>query len=166
MVTNKELEKRVIALEDALGAVVEQDNTVAGVMAADDEAIGGGRQTPQDPVSPRKKILDKRLNGESDTVPGLYRELVDKNLNQEFGIHIKAAYDRPMTAVTILVPEEYTKLTKEDLDMDGADIRIKWFGNSAAPEEVEDWCKLVRTTFDEETRLRIDADRKSLVKPQ
>lgn len=169
MPTNKELEKRVIALEEALKGAVEKPRTLEAISKKDDEnfdlPIEEGTEAPK-PDKSRKAIIEERLGGESDMIPPKYRELTDKYLNQEFGIHLKAEHDRPMHTFTILVPAEYSPLSEEDLKFDGADIRPKVVNNSDIANEVEEWCKLVRKNFDDETRLRIDKDRKSLVEPQ
>lgn len=139
--TNKELEKKFSKLTEVVATLVDRLEPKVQVVAE------------EKPEKKESSLLDKRLGGESDTIPEKFREIVDGVLNKKFGVHLK---DKKLT---ILVPLEYTPLSVKELAEVKADLRPKVLENINDFGSVETWCNLVYSNFEADTRLKIKADR-------
>lgn len=90
-------------------------------------------------------------------VPPEYRELVNNVLNKYFGIEI--AYTPAGFVFTIIVPEKYSSLTAKDKELIKVDRRTKLIPNFEGVNGVRAWAELVYSSFSQENRSLITADK-------
>ncbi len=90
-------------------------------------------------------------------IPPEYKEVVDKVLNKYFGLEI--AYTPAGFMFTIIVPEKYSSLTAKDKEIIKVDKRTKLIPNFEGVNGVRTWAELVYSSFSQEIKAQITADR-------
>lgn len=131
-----DLSKRVIVLEDANNLVPPTTEKVEAAETAINE-----------------------VKKQEYPIPLDYRMMVDEILNRHFEIRIDPRSDSPEFEFTIIVPEQYSKLNAEESKMLGGDIRPKVLNYSDGANGVREWCEKVYSSFSEELKAKILADR-------
>ena len=87
-------------------------------------------------------------------IPDTYKETVKSILNQNFGMKITPRLDIPAFEFTIVVPEEYSRLSGIE-----EDIRMKVITNAEDNAGVRMWSERVYESFDSDVKAQIVSDR-------
>ncbi len=152
MPSNKELEQNLIEMAKA---IKELATDVAELKAI--KAVPTVSATPV-PSSTSSAISTGITSGQTGfPIPPEYKEVVDKVLNKYFGVEI--AYTPAGFMFTIIVPEKYSSLTAKDKEIIKVDKRTKLIPNFEGVNGVRTWAELVYSSFSQENRSLITADR-------
>ncbi len=116
-----------------------------------------------------KKAEAKPLPGEvmqeesAFPIPMEYRRIVQDTLNQNFGIKIDSFSDKPAFMFTVIVPEEYSPLTTKEKEIIKADLRSKVISYADGANGVQEWVKLIYSSFNPEVQAKITGERISFI---
>lgn len=92
-------------------------------------------------------------------IPKEYRELVNAILNQKFGINVE--YDKVGNgfSYTIVVPDEYSKMTPAEKEMSGVDLRTRFVNYSEGINGVREWTSKVYNSLTPEIKSIVVSER-------
>ncbi len=76
-------------------------------------------------------------------MPPRFREIVDNTLSSEFGAKVTDFDDRTDFMLTIIVPQKYSSVPKEEYEKT-ADIRSRIIPRGLGENGVKEWCQLIR----------------------
>lgn len=151
MPTNKELEKNLIEMAKAIKELAIDVAELKAVKTV----------LPAVPISTVTVVATGNTVGAVNTgnfpIPPEYREIVDKTLNKYFGIeveHVAAGF-----IFTVIVPDKYVTLTPREKEMIKQDKRSKLIPNFEGANGVRQWVELVYSSFSNELKSQITADR-------
>ena len=144
--TVKDLSNRVSDIENIKGAVEPNSviNQPVGSTCADIPLISA------EPVEEKE---------DNCPVPTEYRILVDDILNKSFEIEVLASPSVPTFEFTVIVPEEYSNVPKDEKDQVKIDRRTKIITYAAGSSGVKEWIDKIYSNFSEELKSRITQDR-------
>lgn len=148
----------VKAVKDLSGRVSDIENTkdvreATGVPVEDTRL-----DVPED----RGIVVDDAVVTDKDNtcpVPTEYRDLVDDILNKSFGIEVTASPSVPTFEFTVIVPEEYSNVPKDEKDQVQEDRRSKMITYAVGTAGVKEWVDKVYNNFSEEIKSKITQDR-------
>ena len=83
----------------------------------------------------------------SDYIPPKFRKIVDDVLSKDFGIQLVDFADRTDFQVSIIVPEKYSSVAKEDRIKGVQDIRSRIIPRALGENGVREWCTLIRNNL-------------------
>ena len=144
--TVKELSGRVSDIENTRGAVDPQE-----AAPAIDQPIG--RVDSETPTEPTKEPDN------TCPVPSEYRVLVDDILNKSFGIEVVASPSVPTFEFTVIVPEEYSNVPKDEKEQVQVDRRTKIVTYAEGVAKVEEWVRKIYSNLSEEMKSKVTQDR-------
>jgi hypothetical protein len=152
MPTNKELEQNLIEMAKAIKELAQD---VAELKAS---KVAPVQRPIPNPTSTSTAINTGITSSQSGfPVPPEYREIVSKTLNKYFGMEIE--YTVAGFMFTIIVPEKYSTLTDKQKELIKVDKRTKLIPNFEGVNGVRTWAELVYSSFSNEFKSLITADR-------
>ena len=77
-------------------------------------------------------------------MPPKFRKIVDEILSSEFGARIIDFDDRTDFQLDIIVPEQYSSVSRLDREKGVKDIRSRTIPRALGENGVRDWCALIR----------------------
>jgi hypothetical protein len=92
----------------------------------------------------KEKLLTDKLEGKIPLIPSEFRRVVDEILGEDFGLDVQTQPDVPRFSVAITVPNEYSNLTKQELELRKKDVRSRMIPNSEGLQGVKVFAELVR----------------------
>lgn len=149
--TIKDLEGNLIEMAKA---IKELANDVAELKAVKAVPVPATTQ----PASSSVAVSTGITSGQTGfPIPPEYRDVVNATLNKHFGVEIE--YTPAGFLFTIIVPEKYSSLTTKDKEIIKSDKRTKLIPNFEGVNGVKTWTELVYSSFSQETKSLITADR-------
>jgi hypothetical protein len=142
--------KKTDDLKEVLTSLQEQ---IKG-LTAEVQALKSNKE-PEKPVEIEKPV--EKIN--EFPVPQEYREIIDQTLNRHFGVDVKMSPGDMSFMLTIIVPEKYSNMTKEEWKMRGADLRSRVITYAEGVNGVKMWADRVFDNFTSEMKAQIIADR-------
>lgn len=135
--TSNNLEKRVDELASNLNTLAD---AVSKLVKMQEQPTAQLKTTPE-----QEPVKDETID--NSYLPPRYREIVDNILSPEFGAKVTDFEDRTDFQFTIIVPQKYSSLSKEQYEEMRGDIRSRIIPRGLGENGVRDWCKLVRTNL-------------------
>lgn len=86
-----------------------------------------------------------------------YRQLVNEVLNSKFGLNVD--YSPTEIIFEIVVPEDYTPLSKSELETRKVDLRTARISYALGLNGARQWCEKVYKSFTAEMQSKITAER-------
>ena len=139
---------------EALSKVEQQMEQMLGMMGGivqRIEAIESKEIAPAKVVE--AAVSDTAYSKETDPtyppsyIPAKWRQLVNDILTPEFGITVNDFEDRTDFQVNIIVPEEFSSLSKEEKTAGVKDIRSKVITRAMGENGVREWAQKVRVNL-------------------
>lgn len=130
--------------------IVDGLNTLATVLTKfveNSPVIGKeevGKST-QSPAHTDPELLDETRP--NSYVPPRYRQIVDQVLSPDFGIRVHDFEDRTEFMIDIIVPEQYSSMSKKEKDSGAKDIRSRVIPRAMGENGVKSWCETIRTNL-------------------
>ena len=111
--------------------------------------------TPDNPKAPE---IPEASTTEEKSIPKEYRDVVVDVLNSKFGIRVEPADTEGFT-FSIIVPRAYSNMSQEDFKINGIDLRSRKVLYSQGVIGITEWCQKVFSSFDNEVKAQIVAER-------
>lgn len=132
------VDRKLDILIGAVGKLVElQTNAVEA-----SSATYTGAAVPTPVVEFQPQIQDETYP--KSYLPPAYRKIVDGVLSKDFGAEVTDFEDRTDFMFTIVVPDKYSSVSKEDRDRGVQDRRSRMISRALGENGIKEWCQLVR----------------------
>jgi len=128
-------------LEAKVNALTDNLNTLAGAV---NKLVQMQKKPPVQPEITPKQEPEKDETIDNSYLPPKFREIVNNILSPEFGAKVTDFEDRVDFQFTIIVPQKYSSLSKDEYEQAKGDIRSRIIPRGLGENGIKEWCKLIR----------------------